>query len=120
MAIIVMSLLVVGAVGVHSPWAAAAALPALLFPAGFLIDLYFWLNHFGQNLDPKAALSSSIEPFTPPVLGEGVVGQFRTVASADRGLLIACFASVLIFIGLVCHRRAYKPLVDADRVSADG
>ncbi len=113
--IVVMGLLVVAAVFVHSPWAAVAALPAVLFPAIFLLDLYFWLHNFGQNLDPTAALSSSIKPFTPPVLGEGFVGQFRTVAGGDTGLILATVASGVILVGLFFHRRAYKPLVDAQR-----
>jgi hypothetical protein len=49
----------------------------------------------------------------PPILGEGLVGQFKTIASADNGLYLATLASVLILIGLYFHRRAYKPLVEA-------
>lgn len=101
---------------VHSRWAVVLALPAITFPPGFLIDLHFWLNNFGQNLDPKAALSSSIKPFTPPVLGEGIIGQFRTIAWADTGFYLACAASALVIVGLFFHRLAYKPLVDARRV----
>lgn len=113
-AIAVQALLVIAAVFVHSRWAAVLALPALLFPGLFLADLFFWLHNFGQNLDPTAALSSSIEPFTPPLLGEGMVGQFRTVARADIGWYIALSASFIIVIGLYFHRRAYKPLFDAE------
>jgi hypothetical protein len=112
-AIAVLSLLVVAAIIIHSRWAALFALPALLYPAIFLGDLGFWLRNFGQNLDPKAALSSSIKPFVPPVLGEGIIGQFRTVAVVDRGFSLAVFAVMLILIGLYCHRRAYKPLAEA-------
>lgn len=112
-AIAVLSLLVIAAIYIHNQWAALLSLPALLFPAIFLGDMAFWLYNFGQNLDPKAALSSAIKPFVPPVLGEGVVGQFRTVASVDRGFYLAVLASVLILIGLYFHRRAYKPLVEA-------
>jgi hypothetical protein len=114
-AIVALALLVLAAIFIHSPWSALLALPAILLPAVFLVDLYFWLNNFGQNLDPSAALSSSIEPFTPTILGEGLIGQFKTVAFADFGLLLACVASVLILIGLFLQRRAYKPLVDARR-----
>jgi hypothetical protein len=114
-AIVALALLVLAAIFIHSPWSALLALPAILLPAVFLVDLYFWLNNFGQNLDPNAALSSSIEPFTPTILGEGLIGQFKTVAFADFGLLLACAASVLILIGLFLQRRAYKPLVDARR-----
>jgi hypothetical protein len=106
-----LALLVVAAVFIHSPWAALMSLPAVLLPPVFLIDLYFWLNHFGQNLDPNAALSSSVDPFTPTILGEGIIGQFRTVAYADFGLILASTASILILVGLYLQRRAYKPLV---------
>ena len=67
--IIAMFLLIEGAALVHTKWAVLLALPAVFFPAGFLLDLFYWLYHFGQNLDPKAPLSSSVKPFTPPVLG---------------------------------------------------
>jgi nitrous oxidase accessory protein len=107
--------LLLAAVFVHSRWAAVLALPALTFPAGFLLDLHLWMSHFGQNLDKTAPLSSSIKPFTPPILGEGVIGNFRCVASADVGLWIAAAASLVVLAGLYFHRRAYKPLVDAQR-----
>jgi hypothetical protein len=108
----VTSLLVVAAIFIHTKWAALLALPALLFPAIFLGDMYFWLRNFGLNLDPTAALSGAIEPFVPPILGEGLVGQFRTIAAADNGLYLALLASILILVGLYFHRRAYKPLVE--------
>lgn len=113
MAVGVLVLLVVAAIFVHTKWAALLALPALAFPAGFLLDLYLWMRHFGLNLDPRAPLSAAIKPFVPPVLGEGVVGQFRTVAWPDVGLILAAAASGLVLVGLWAHRRAYKPLVDA-------
>lgn len=112
LAIAVLSLLLVGAIFIHSRWAALLSLPALLFPALFLGDMAFWLRDFGQNLDPRAPLSKAIKPFVPPVLGEGFVGQFRTVAAVDRGFYLAVLASVLILLGLYFHRRAYKPLAD--------
>lgn len=106
-----LALLVLAAIYIHSPWAAVLSLPAVLLPPIFLADLYYWLNHFGQNLDLHAALSSSIDPFIPTLLGEGVIGQFKTVAYADLGLLAATAASILILVGLYLQRRAYKPLV---------
>jgi hypothetical protein len=112
-AITALGLLVLAAIFIHSPWAALLSLPAVLLPPVFLLDLYFWLSNFGQNLDPRAALSNAVEPFTPTILGEGVIGQFRTVAYPDIGLLMASAASILILIGLYLQRRAYKPLVEA-------
>jgi hypothetical protein len=114
-AISALALLVLAAVFIHSPWSALLSLPAILLPPVFLADLYFWLNHFGQNLDPRAALSNSVDPFTPTLLGEGVIGQFKTVAYADFGLLLASAASLLILVGLYLQRRAYKPLVDGSQ-----
>jgi hypothetical protein len=108
-----LALLLLAAIFIHSPWAALLSLPAVLLPVVFLADLYFWLYNFGQNLDPKAALSNAVEPFTPTILGEGLIGQFRTVAYADIGLLLASAASILILAGLYLQRRAYKPLVEA-------
>jgi hypothetical protein len=109
-----LALLILAAIFVHTKWAALLALPALLFPAIFLADLQFWMANFGRNLDPRAPLSSSIKPFVPPVLFEGKIAQFRTWAEPDVGLYLAMAASLVILVGLYFHRRAYKPLVDAE------
>jgi copper chaperone NosL len=114
-AISALALLVLAAAFIHSPWSALLALPAILLPAVFLADLYFWLSNFGQNLDPNAALSNAVQPFTPTILGEGIIGQFKTVGYADLGLLTACAASILILVGLYLQRRAYKPLVETQK-----
>lgn len=111
----VLALLVLAAVFVHNRWAALLALPALLFPLIFLADLQYWLANFGQNLDPTAPLSSSVKPFVPKVLGVGVIAQFKTIAQPGPGLWLAIAASALILLGLYFHRRAYKPLVDAQK-----
>lgn len=111
-AIAVLALLLLAAIFIHTRWAALLALPAVLMPFLFLADMYFWMRNFGMNLDPRAPLSSAIKPFVPPIWGEGVVGQFRTIASFQIGLYLAFLAAVLIVAGLYYHRRAYKPLVD--------
>lgn len=116
--IVGVALLILAAVFVHSRWAALLALPALLLPVIFLADLQYWLANYGQNLDPTAALSSSVDPFIPPVLGEGIIAQFSTWAVPDSGLWVASAASALIAVGLWFHRRAYKPLVDAQQGAA--
>ena len=113
----VTALLVVGAIFIHTKWAALLALPAVLYPAIFLADMYYWLRNFGQNLDPTAALSSYIEPFIPTILGEGLIGQFKTISSLGVGFYLALLASILILIGLYFHRRTFKPLVDAAKES---
>ncbi|RMF59656.1 MAG: cytochrome C [Calditrichaeota bacterium] len=107
------ALLAIGAIYIHSPVALFFSIPALLFPLIFLADLYFWLWNFGTHLDPRAPLSNAIKPFVPPLLGVGMVGQFKTVAVWDIGLYMAIFSSILIIIGLYFHRKAYKPLLEA-------
>jgi hypothetical protein len=116
MALGAMALLLVAGLFVHNRWAALLALPALVFPAAFLLDLFYWLHMFGQNLDPDAALSSSIKPFTPPVLGTGSIGQFTTIASVAGGWWMGLGASAVMVAALWMHRRAFKPLVEARMV----
>lgn len=108
--VIAMFLLVEGAALIHSKWAVLLALPSVLFPVGFLVDLQFWLYTFGQNLDPSAPLSAAIKPFTPTVLGEGGIGQFKTYSDAGLGLWLAGASAVLTVVAFVFHRRAYRPL----------
>lgn len=110
---IAMAMLLLGAAAIHTKWAVLLALPALFFPLGFLVDLHLWMSHFGQNLDSTAPLSSSVKPFTPPVLGEGWVGNFKTVARVDIGWIMSCISSGILLLALFFHRRAYKPLVTA-------
>ncbi|MFO7631262.1 MAG: cytochrome C [Caldilinea sp.] len=114
--IIGVSLLILAAIFVHNWWAAVLALPGLMLPIFFLLDLQFWLANFGQNLDPTAPLSSSVKPFIPPALGVGKIAQFRTEAQPEIGLWLAFGASALILVGLYFHRRAYKPLVEAHKL----
>jgi hypothetical protein len=96
----------------RSKWAVLLVLPALLFPLGFIVDLQFWLYHFGQNLDPHAPLSASVKPFTAPAICIGEIGQFRTIARLETGWWLAAGSSVITIVGLLLHRRAYKPLHD--------
>lgn len=112
------ALLVVAAIFIHSKWAVLLAIPAILYPFIFMADMYYWLRTFGQNLDPTAALSNYIEPFVPTVLGEGLIGQFRTIATLGLGFYLAALASILILAGLYFQRRAYKPLADAAKEAA--
>lgn len=109
--IIGLALLIVGTIFVHSPFALFLAIPAIIYPVFFLADLYFWMRNFGTNLDQNAPLKNAVQPFVPPLLGEGKIAQFSTVASWEVGLYMSMAASVLIIIGLYFHRRAYKPLI---------
>ncbi|MDA2920276.1 cytochrome C [Desulfobacterota bacterium AH_259_B03_O07] len=106
-------LLSIGAIYVHSPIALFLSIPAILYPLFFLGDLYFWMRNFGMNLDKRAPLSGAIEPFVPPLLGEGQIAQFKTVATWEVGLYLSIAASIIIIVGLYFHRKAYKPIMEA-------
>ncbi len=116
--IIGLALLIIGTVFVHSPFALFLAIPAIGYPVFFLADLYFWMKTFGTNLDQNAPLKNAVQPFVPPLLGEGKIAQFATVATWEVGLYMSMVASVLIIIGLYFHRRAYKPLIVSSAGSA--
>lgn len=100
-AVIIMIVFLVVAAFWRRRWTWLLTIPALTFPFVFLADLAFWMMNYGQNLDPYAPLSSSIQPFTPPVIGEGVIGQFSTVAYVDTGWYIIFAGSVLILVALL-------------------
>lgn len=100
-AVIMMVVLLVVAAFWRWRWTWLLTIPALTFPLVFLADLAFWMNNYGQNLDPYAPLSSAIHPFTPPILGDGVIGQFKTIAYVDTGWYIILAGSILIVIALL-------------------
>lgn len=118
--IVAMALLVVAAVKIHSPFAALLALPTALYPLIFLADLQYWLADFGLHLDPHAPLNLAVKPFVPHVLGVGYIGQFKSVALPCSGLILATLATILVLAGLWFQRRAYKPLRDSSKASAEG
>jgi copper chaperone NosL len=87
------------------------ALPALFFPIVFIADLFFWLYTFGHRLDPHAPIKFT--PFTPRLIGEGIIGQFAMVGAIGLGfyLVIASFILVLgslILRFTVCNACPYK------------
>lgn len=114
-AVVALASLLAAGVFIQNRWAALLALPVVLYPLIFLLDLFYWLHRFGHALDPRAPLSASIKPFTPTMLGEGRIGQFRTVATLEAGFYLAVAAAIVVLVGLYFHRRAYKPLVEASQ-----
>ncbi len=112
-AIVTLAGLLVAALYIHSRWVLVLATPALLFPLIFVVDLQYWLWTYGHNLDSAAPLADAVGEFTPPVFGPATIAQFETLALPGWGLLLAIAAAVLVAMGLVYHRRAYKPLIDS-------
>lgn len=73
-------------------------LPAIVLPAIFAADLYLWLRDFGLHLDPRAALSSSVKPFVPPLLGQGKIAQFHADANFGLGHGLSMLSAILSLI----------------------
>lgn len=113
LAITVFGLLLIAGVFVHNQWAAIIALPVIAYPLVFVADLFYILYQYGHSIDPKSALGGAIKPFTPPLIGEGKVGQFGTIASFEIGFYFVLASVVVVLIGLWFHRAAYKPLAEA-------
>lgn len=101
-------LMILATAFIHRKWFAPLLLPAMFLPLVFLGDMYYWLRSYGQGLDPHAALSSSVKPFTPAVLGHGDIGQFSTDATLLPGFWMATTASLLILVGLHERRKARR------------
>lgn len=81
------------------------AVPAIAFPLGFLADSFYWLYTFGHNLDPRAPLRMSIQPFTPQMFGNGQIGQFETFAQPALGFWLAVGGVACIVIATVIRSR---------------
>ncbi|HLB50174.1 MAG TPA: hypothetical protein VJL59_24390 [Anaerolineales bacterium] len=111
--IVVLGFLLMAGVFVHNQWAGVLSLPVLGFPVVFIADLWWILYQYGHSIDPTSALGGAIDPFTPPILGVGKIGQFGTIASFEIGFYLAIAAVIVVLIGLWFHRAAYKPIVDA-------
>jgi hypothetical protein len=83
-----------------------AALPALLFPLGFLADSFGWLYRFGHHLDPHAPVR--VPGFTPQMFGNGQIGQFMTFAEPGFGFWLAVFGALAVVAGVALHRHEAK------------
>lgn len=117
-AIVALGLILAASVFVHNRLALLLALPILAFPFIFLADLWYILYSYGHSIDPQSALGGAIKPFTPPLVGEGSIGQFGTVSTLETGFYLAVLAVVITLIGLYFHRRAYKPVLEAQQHAA--
>ena len=73
----------------------AMSAPVLGFPIVFTGTFYFWLYQFGHNLNPAAPVE--IAPFTPTIIGTGIIGQFRTFAIPGLGFYACTIAAILLF-----------------------
>lgn len=103
-----------GALGFLRRWAWLTSIPTALVGPFFVVDLATWMWYAGHHLDPHAALSSSVAPWTPHFLGSGGVGQFHTFAMFDIGFLCATIATAAsVWLVATSIRRAPLPVMHA-------
>jgi copper chaperone NosL len=86
---------------IRSRAGALLAVPAIMLPAVFVIDLAAWLRYAGHHLDPHAALSGAVMPWTPVLFGAGGVGQFHTESIFEPGFYFALLAAAAAIAAIV-------------------
>ena len=102
-------LCVAGAAFVRSRFLSALlAASVVIVPLFFVADMASWLAYAGTHLDPHAALSSSVTPWTPPLFGSGGVGQFHTDSAFGVGFYVALAAAVCAVTAVVQRFRAVE------------
>ena len=66
------------------------------FPIAFVAVFYLWLYKFGHDLNPAAPVD--LAPFTPTILGTGIIGQFTTFAYPGPGFYLALIPAVISLV----------------------
>jgi hypothetical protein len=72
-------------------------------PLGFIADFFYWLHRFGHHLNPHAPLR--LQPFTPDLFGNGIIGQFMTFARPELGFWLAVGATALAALVVLLRER---------------
>lgn len=71
-----------------------------------LWSFYYRLHSYGHNLDPTAAIK--VEPFTPPLFGEQVVGNFTVYSYPDVASYAFLVYGALVLASIVWAWHRYK------------
>ena len=72
-----------------------------------LWSFYYRLHSYGHNLDPTAAIK--VEPFTPPLFGEQVVGNFTVYSYPDIASYAFIIYGALLLAAILWSWYRYKP-----------
>lgn len=70
----------------------------IYFAAFSLWRFWYMLSSFGHGLDPKAAVK--VDPFTPPMFGKKMVGQFTVESYPSIGTYFFILFAVLIIVSI--------------------
>lgn len=72
---------------------AILAIPAIGFPAGFVLDLAYWMRRLSTDLDPHAPVR--LKPFSFALTGDSQVAQFLSHTAFSTGFALALVAALL-------------------------
>lgn len=75
-------------------WVRWLNLAGLAFPIVFIVTFFGWLYHFGHALDPAAPIH--LQPFTPSIIGYGMVGNFKSFAYPGPSFYLIAGASLAL------------------------
>ena len=94
----VAGLILVSFIAWHRRWFRGLMIAAVWFlPVFFVIDLQYWLYHYGHTMDPEAALNTG--SFTPKVIGTTAVWNFHSQTQVEIGFfLMVASAFVISFL----------------------
>lgn len=82
-------------IGWHRRWFRALVIAGVWFlPLFFIVDLQYWLYHYGHTMDSRAALSTG--DFTPKVFGTTKVWNFHSETSFEIGFYLMVLAAFTI------------------------
>src|SRR5579875_3817765 len=109
--IAVLLLLLVRYTGRRVAW--VLVITVVLLPAIFAVDLFTWLVRYGHSLSPAAPIH--LDPFTPPLLGSGIVGQFQGRAAFGPGWYLAVLAAARAVAGSAVRARGCRACQWASR-----
>jgi hypothetical protein len=71
---------------------ALLAIPAIGFPAGFVLDLAYWMHRLSTELDPHAPVH--LKAFSFSLAGDAKVGQFMSHTAFTWGFAFAVVAAI--------------------------
>ncbi len=97
----------------RTPWQVLFILPLVLFPLGMLIDLAAWLYYAGHSIAPDSALSMSVKPFTPKLIGTQRIANFDVSSSLGLGTYLQLAASALLASAAIVGWRTNRRRISA-------
>jgi len=74
-----------------------------VMPLFFIVDLQWWLYHYGHTMNPEAPLNTGA--FTPKVMGITKVWNFHSETGFDIGFYLMVAAALVITIVPIALRR---------------